>query len=206
MLTRILCLVTALAILPVTLPAIVIAGQPALNHAPVAKNQSVKVAEDTTKAIKLKATDSDRDPLTYTIISRPAQGMLNGTPPTVTYTPNSNYFGPDSFTFSVNDGSVDSNVATVSINVTPVNDPPVALNQEITAFENTALTITLSGTDVEGVRSATRLFQNRRTECWLEQAQIRSTRRIPTIAAPTVLPSRSQTGRKIAMLQQCRSA
>ncbi len=149
MLMKTLCLVTALVVLPVVLPTGA-AGQPALNHAPVAKNQSVKVAEDTTKVIKLKATDSDRDPLTYTIISRPAQGMLNGTPPTVTYTPNSNYFGPDSFTFSVNDGSVDSNVATVSINVTPVNDPPVALNQEITTFENTALTITLSGTDVEG--------------------------------------------------------
>ncbi len=146
MLMKNLCLVAALIILPV----IVIAGQPALNHAPMAKSQSVKVAEDTTKVIKLKATDSDRDPLTYTIISRPEQGMLNGTPPTVTYTPKSNYSGPDLFTFSVNDGNVDSNVATVSITVTPVNDPPVALNQEITALENTALTITLSGTDVEG--------------------------------------------------------
>jgi hypothetical protein len=146
MLKKTLCLVAALVILPV----IVIAGQPALNHAPVAKNQSVKVAEDKTKAIRLKATDSDRNPLAYTIISGPEQGMLTGIPPIITYTPNSHYYGPDSFTFTVNDGTADSNVAIVSITVTPVNDPPVALNQDTTTFENTALTVTLSGTDLEG--------------------------------------------------------
>jgi hypothetical protein len=42
---------------------------------------------------------------------------------TVTYTPNPNYNGPDSFTFKVNDGTVDSAPATVTINVTPVADP-----------------------------------------------------------------------------------
>jgi VCBS repeat-containing protein len=42
------------------------------------------------------------------------------------YTPVSNYSGPDSFTYKANDGSLDSNIATVSITVTPINDPPVA--------------------------------------------------------------------------------
>ena len=44
----------------------------------------------------------------------------------MTYTPAANYNGSDSFTFTVNDGTVDSNVATVSITVNAVNDAPVA--------------------------------------------------------------------------------
>ena len=48
------------------------------------------------------------------------------TPPNVTYTPAGNYYGADAFTFRAGDGSLSSNIATVSITVTPVNDPPVA--------------------------------------------------------------------------------
>ena len=161
MLKKSLCLVTAVVFLPVILPIIAIAGGPAVrektmipvtavNHAPVARNQSVRTAEDKAKVIRLRATDADRNPLTYTIISGPAQGMLAGAPPRVTYTPNPNYYGPDTFTFRANDGKVDSNVAMVSIAVTSVNDAPTALNQNVTTHENTALAITLSGTDVEG--------------------------------------------------------
>ena len=161
MLKRSLCLVTAVVLLPVLLPIITFAVEPAVrektmipvaavNHAPVARNQSVRTAEDRAKVIRLRATDADSNPLTYTIISGPAQGTLAGAPPRVTYTPNPNYYGPDTFTFKTNDGSVDSNVATVSIVVTSVNDAPAALNQNVTTYENTALAITLSGTDVEG--------------------------------------------------------
>lgn len=56
----------------------------------------------------------------------PGIGTLSGTAPSLTYTPAANYNGTDSFTFKVNDGTVDSNVATVTITVTPVNDAPVA--------------------------------------------------------------------------------
>ena len=51
---------------------------------------------------------------------------LSGTAPDLTYTPDPDYHGPDSFTFVANDGTVDSAAATVSITVAPVNDPPVA--------------------------------------------------------------------------------
>ena len=51
---------------------------------------------------------------------------MSGVPPNVTYTPNANYFGLDSFTFKANDGTFDSIAATVSITVTAVNSPPVA--------------------------------------------------------------------------------
>src|SRR5439155_13218194 len=61
-----------------------------------------------------------------------------------------NYNGPDSFTFTANDGLIDSNTATVSITVTAVNDAPVAADQTTTTAEDTPTAITLSATDVEG--------------------------------------------------------
>jgi len=83
-------------------------------------------------------------------VTGPAHGTLSGTAPAVTYTPASNYNGPDSFTFKANDGSLDSNTATVTITVTAVNDAPVASDQAVTTDEDTAKAITLSATDVEG--------------------------------------------------------
>ncbi|PYQ71262.1 MAG: hypothetical protein DMG01_26015, partial [Acidobacteria bacterium] len=96
----------------------------AVNDAPVANAQSATTNEDTAKPITLAATDVDGDALTYSIVTGPAHGSLSGTMPDVSYTPAANYNGPDSFTFKANDGTVDSNVATVSLTVTAVNDAP----------------------------------------------------------------------------------
>ena len=85
---------------------------------PVANNQAVTTIKNTAKTITLTATDANNDPLTYTIVTQPAHGTITGgTGASRTYTPNNNYVGPDSFTFKANDGSVDSNTATVSITV-----------------------------------------------------------------------------------------
>jgi hypothetical protein len=75
--------------------------------------------------------------------------MLSGVGPTFTYTPAANFHGSDSFTFRVNDGSNNSNTSTVSITINPVNDVPVAASQSVTTNSNTAVSITLAGTDVE---------------------------------------------------------
>src|SRR5439155_316929 len=58
--------------------------------------------------------------------------------------------GADSFTFKVNDGTVDSNIAAVTVTITAVNDPPVANAQTVVTDEDTAKAITLAATDVEG--------------------------------------------------------
>ena len=121
-----------------------------VNDAPVSDNQSATTAEDTAKAVTLTATDLENDPLTWTIVTPPANGTLTGTAPTLTYTPSLNYNGPDSFTFKVRDGTVDSNIATVSITVTPVNDAPVANPQSVSTVEDTAKAITLTATEVDG--------------------------------------------------------
>ncbi len=131
-------------------PATVSITVTAVNDPPVANPQAVTTPEDTARAITLTASDVDSDPLTYSIVMGPAHGALTGTPPNVTYTPAANYAGPDSFTFRVWDGAAFSNTATVSITVTPVNDPPVANPQSVTTPEDTPRLITLTGSDPDG--------------------------------------------------------
>ena len=120
-----------------------------VNDSPVADDQAVTIAEDTTKSITLTASDVDGDSLTYTLVGGPAYGTLSGSAPNPTYTPNPNYNGPDSFTFKANDGQADGNIATVSITVDPVNDPPVADDQAVNTEEDTPTTIILTASDVD---------------------------------------------------------
>lgn len=98
----------------------------ATNSAPVAQTLNVQTDEDTAVAVTLLATDADGDTLTFDVLTQPQNGSLSGDAPNLTYTPSPNSFGPDSFTYRANDGTVDSNVATVAITVQSVNDQPVA--------------------------------------------------------------------------------
>jgi len=126
------------------------------NQAPVAQDQSVTTAEDTAIEITLVADDVDGDTLTYSIVDEPQHGSLSlVSGDKVTYTPTANYFGTDSFTFKANDGDLDSNTATISISITPVNDAPVAVDDTYTMEEKDSLTIPALGvlandTDVDG--------------------------------------------------------
>ena len=122
------------------------------NVAPIAYGQNKVTNEDTSVDITLLATDTDGDSLTYTIVDEPINGTasLSGTINIATYTPNANFSGTDSFTFKANDGTVDSNIATVSITVTAVNDAPTANDQNNVTNEDTSVDITLSATDVDG--------------------------------------------------------
>ncbi|MBV9468182.1 MAG: tandem-95 repeat protein, partial [Abitibacteriaceae bacterium] len=125
-----------------------------VNDAPVAAGQNLTTAEDTPLSIILKATDIDSPTLTYTVVTAPAHGTLSGSGANRTYTPAANYNGPDSFTFKANDGALDSNVATINITITPVNDAPVAQDDTYT-LNGLQLTVPAPGvlgndSDVEG--------------------------------------------------------
>jgi VCBS repeat-containing protein len=120
-----------------------------VNDAPTAADQNVSTAEDTAVDITLGASDVEGDALTW-IVDAPAHGTLSGTAPDLRYTPDAGWSGSDSFTFKVNDGALDSNVATVTITVTPVNDAPTAADQNVSTAEDTAVDITLGASDVEG--------------------------------------------------------
>lgn len=98
---------------------------------------SVVTDEDTPVGITLVGSDADGDALTVTATA-PAHGTFTGG----VYTPAANYFGPDSFSYTVDDGQGGSDTATVSITVRPVNDceaqgsflPPINANGERNVF------------------------------------------------------------------------
>lgn len=121
------------------------------NLPPTASTINTSTPEDKPKVITLKGVDPEKRKLTYSIISQPSHGSLTlkEKETKATYTPSANYFGTDSFTFKVNDGVTDSVPATVSINITSVNDKPVAQNGTASTSRNTAVDITLSATDID---------------------------------------------------------
>jgi len=110
------------------------------NGRPTASAQSVAAVEDTAKAITLSGTDPEGHALTFALASQPAHGTLSGTAPNVSYTPAANYDGPDAFSFTVADGSLTSAPATVSITVSAVDDPPVAVDDSATVDEDSGAT------------------------------------------------------------------
>ena len=121
-----------------------------VNDPPVAVSTTAETAEDTPVSIVLSAGDPDGDPLSYTILTNPAKGILTGSAPNLTYVPNANSNGADSFTFRVKDGSLNSNIATVSIAVSPVNDAPVAVSSSAGTAGGTAIPIVLDASDKDG--------------------------------------------------------
>jgi len=120
------------------------------NHPPVAELISVAATEDTPLDITLAASDPDGDTLVYSVVKGPSHGTLKGSPPNLTYTPNANFNGPDAFAFRVNDGSVDSAIGTVSVNVASTNDIPIASNDSVALLEDMPASVTLRGADPDG--------------------------------------------------------
>lgn len=121
-----------------------------VNDPPVATARTASTAEDTPVSIVLSGSDQEGSALSFALVGSPANGSISGTPPNVIYTPHANFNGADSFTFRVNDGTVNSANATVSVTVTPVNDAPLAISRTISTARNAAVAVTLTGSDVDG--------------------------------------------------------
>jgi len=120
------------------------------NAAPVAEDMEVSTPEDTAVDITLDVSDANDDPLTAEIVTGPMHGALVVEGLVVTYTPDADYNGPDSFTYKVSDDELESNEATVSVTVTPVNDAPVAVSFEVELQENSSVEFSLLASDVDG--------------------------------------------------------
>src|SRR5262245_10647676 len=153
-------------------PAVVTITVRPVNDAPVANSQSVSTNEDTTATITLNATDIDSPSLSFSIVTNPGKGTLSviSAPSciatgigstcsaTVIYNPAADQNGVDSFAFKVNDGSLDSNLGTVSITVNSVNDGPVAVADFYITSKDTMLSVGAPGplgndNDIEGIQS-----------------------------------------------------
>ncbi|KPJ78417.1 MAG: hypothetical protein AMJ54_03450, partial [Deltaproteobacteria bacterium SG8_13] len=124
-----------------------------INVAPIAVDDNYEVDEDDTLLVAGPGvlgndSDADQDSLSAIWISNPANGDLTlNADGSFTYTPDLNFNGIDSFTYAANDGRVDSNMATVTIVVAPVNDAPVAADDDATTAEDTPVSIDVLSND-----------------------------------------------------------
>ena len=122
-----------------------------INEAPVAANDTESVDEDnlltvTTPGVLANDTDSDSDPLTAILVSDVSDGTLAlNSDGSFSYTPDAHFNGTDAFTYKANDGTADSNIATVTITVNSQNDAPVANDDSATVAEGGTVTTLVGG-------------------------------------------------------------
>src|SRR5205823_3734965 len=132
-------------------PAAVSITVNAVNDAPTAANDSYSTNEDTPLTVAAPGvlgndSDIDTSTLTVALVSGPAHGALTlNADGSFTYAPAANVNGTDTFTYKVNDGSLDSNVATATITINAVNDTPIAIADNYLTQEDTPLTVAAPG-------------------------------------------------------------
>ncbi len=119
--------------------------------APVATDDTYSAVEDTLLIIDAPGvlandTDTDMDPLSAVLVDDVANGTLTLTADgSFEYLPDANFMGTDTFTYVANDSFIDSELATVTITVSPVNDAPEAVDDEYSVVENGLLEVAAPG-------------------------------------------------------------
>jgi VCBS repeat-containing protein len=140
---------------------VTITVDPVNDGSPVAVNDDYTTDEDVTLNVVASGvlgndTDVDGDTLTAVLDTGPISGTLTlNLDGSFQYTPNTDFYGTDTFSYVANDSFVTSNVATVTITVDPVNDAPVAVDDSYTTNQNTSLNVAVPGvlvndTDTDG--------------------------------------------------------
>ncbi|MFN3191754.1 MAG: Ig-like domain-containing protein [Aureliella sp.] len=127
------------------------------NDPPTAVGDSATTNEDVSLLINVLANDNDpdNDSLSIQSVTQPASGITVIEAGQVRYTPDSNFHGSDSFTYTIVDTAGNTATATVSISITPVNDAPVAADDNYSLDQDTTLTIDAPGvlgndSDIDG--------------------------------------------------------
>jgi len=123
-----------------------------VNDAPLAQNDNATVNENSSVEVQVLGNDSDleNNQLTVVSVTQPRNGTASvASDSSVNYTPNANFFGTDTFEYTVSDGS-DTATATVVINVLSVNVGPVANTDEVTVAEGNSIDFDLLSNDTDG--------------------------------------------------------
>ncbi|HKG56005.1 MAG TPA: S8 family serine peptidase, partial [Candidatus Limnocylindrales bacterium] len=128
------------------------APPPGHNARPIAGDDSIVTVEDTAADVDVLAndTDADGDQLVVSGTTAPAHGLatvnIDGT---IHYAPAPNFAGSDAFDYTVSDGKGGTDTARVSVVVTPVNDAPVAVDDQVSTTLDTAITIDVLANDTD---------------------------------------------------------
>jgi len=144
----------------------------AVNHSPIARNDSYFVNENATLNVQghgvlANDTDADGNTLSSLLVTNVLNGVLllnqNGS---FTYTPHTNFHGVDSFTYKANDGSASSNVATVTVMVNQVNTVPTSnpLLQLIQQIQNLFAKITGIEQEINNLQAKNTALESRVTQ------------------------------------------
>jgi hypothetical protein len=124
-----------------------------VNDPPVARDDTVITNEDNFVNIPVLAndTDVDNDSLSINMVGTPASGSVSHDGSSITYTPDLNFYGQDSFSYVVSDGNL-TDTGTVSVTVLPVNDAPVAVDDSASTAEDSPedIPVLLNDFDVDG--------------------------------------------------------
>jgi VCBS repeat-containing protein len=133
------------------LATVTITVDPVNDASAVAVNDAYNTDEDVTLNVVAPGvlgndTDVDGDPLTAVLDTGPISGTLTlNSDGSFQYTPDADFNGTDTFSYAANDGFLDSNIATVTITVDPVNDAPVAVSDTYTTDEDVILNVVAPG-------------------------------------------------------------
>jgi CSLREA domain-containing protein len=124
-----------------------------VNDPPTASSLNITATEDTPRSISFAGTDVEGDTLSFAVVSGPSHGTLSGTGASRTYTPAADYNGSDSFTYKAIDaGGAESAPATVSIDITAVNDAPAnTVPGAQTTNQNTPLVLSAANSNAISV-------------------------------------------------------
>jgi hypothetical protein len=122
-----------------------------INDAPTVENitASIDTRNSSSINITLNANDVDGDSVTFSLSSQASNGTISLNNNVVQYTPNTDFEGTDSFTFTANDGTLSSNTGTVTITI-DTEDAPTTNSVSSSTNEDTSVTIALDGSDVDG--------------------------------------------------------
>lgn len=125
-----------------------------VNDPPIAGIDTVNVDEEGSIQIDVLANDSDgnNDRLTISSVEKPQNGLAKIENGKITYTPDYNFSGPETFTYQVSDGRGGMTTGTVNVTVNPINDAPLAVDDSANGTEDTEMVIDVlaNDTDIDG--------------------------------------------------------
>lgn len=120
------------------------------NTAPRAQSEVLTVGRNRSTPVTLRATDAENNPLRFQVVTNPAYGVLEGTPPALVYTPRLNFGGLDRLFFTAADRVVTSEVAVVHLLVREPNTVPTVTNQTVVLRRDQSLVLRLPARDADG--------------------------------------------------------
>lgn len=131
----------------------------ATNDAPSVLSSTWETNEDQPIALHLYAHDVDREQLQVLLSRQPMHGRITGNPPHITYTPDADFHGTDSFEFTALDSTGHSEPASVTVKVIAQNDPPVLAGSTVTMNEDTPTRLFLNAHDIDSQRLVYQMTQ-----------------------------------------------